>query len=806
MTIRITITYLLLFIAEVTMAQDKVQIEGKIREESGQPIENVVISALPSTQIAISDSAGRFTFTLNKNTNYTLSFQSVNIEPFNQRVFLASDTLMEFTSKLKTIAILEVEINADQDAFGIRKLRAIENGGLYEGKKSEVINVRNLLSNKANNNARQAFSKIPSLNIWESDNAGLQLDIGGRGLSPKRTSNFNTRQNSYDISADALGYPESYYTPPLQAVEQIEMVRGAAALQYGTQFGGLLNFKMRKGNPEKRVNVESENTYGSFSFFNSFTSVHGQVKKLNYYSYIQYKQGDGWRPNANFEQLGAFVSLNYELTKKLNLSFDYTHMNYLSQQAGGLTDNRFELDPNFSNRSRNWFRVQWNLAALSLEYKASNAIKIYSRTFGLNARRTSLGLRETPDLEDPMGNRDLIDGKFRNLGNETRFVYTYTTPKGLINSLLVGSRLYLGNTDFTQGFGTAGSEANFTEVDTAFLNRRKSDFSFPNFNAAFFMEKILRLSPEFSLIPGIRYEHIQTSAEGSYTNNVRTNSFGDFIERRVFESNQAIRNVILYGLGTAYKWKQRYEFYANATANYRAINFTDIQIQTNTQIVDPNIEDESGYSFDLGLRKLDFKPIYFETGLFYILYDNRIGELIDDGLRLRTNIGAAQIFGAELFIEADLLQCLKLESEQKLSAFFNGSVNYGVYTSVNERALVGVRSGNKVEDLPDYNLKTGLNYGYKNFKASIQASFLGFQYSDAANTEEPYLGVFGPIPAYRIFDFSGEYKWTENLSLGCSINNFLDADYFTRRATAYPGPGIIPAEPRSFYFTLTLAL
>ncbi len=71
--------------------------------------------------------------------------------------------------------------------------------------------MKDITANTATNNSRQIYSKIAGLNIFESDGgAGLQLSIGGRGLDPNRTSNFNTRQNGYDISADALGYPESY--------------------------------------------------------------------------------------------------------------------------------------------------------------------------------------------------------------------------------------------------------------------------------------------------------------------------------------------------------------------------------------------------------------------------------------------------------------------------------------------------------------------------------------------------------------------------------------------------------------------
>ncbi|MFC7670651.1 hypothetical protein ACFQT0_27180 [Hymenobacter humi] len=84
---------------------------------------------------------------------------------------------------------------------------------------------------------------MAGLNIWENDQGGLQLSIGGRGLDPNRTSNFNVRQNNYDISADALGYPESYYTPPTEAIKRIQPgARGRfAAVRHPVR--GLLNFE-----------------------------------------------------------------------------------------------------------------------------------------------------------------------------------------------------------------------------------------------------------------------------------------------------------------------------------------------------------------------------------------------------------------------------------------------------------------------------------------------------------------------------------------------------------------------------------
>jgi Fe(3+) dicitrate transport protein len=67
-------------------------------------------------------------------------------------------------------------------------------------------------------------------------------------------------------------------------------------------------------------------------------------------------------------------------------------------------------------------------------------------------------------------------------------------------------------------------------------------------------------------------------------------------------------------------------------------------------------------------------------------------------------------------------------------------------------------------------------------------------------TESNLSGVIGVIPKYQILDFSLSYK-KEKYSLESGINNILDASYFTRRATGYPGPGIIPSPRRNFYVT-----
>ncbi|MFC7669846.1 hypothetical protein ACFQT0_22630 [Hymenobacter humi] len=204
-------------------------------------------------------------------------------------------------------------------------------------------------------------------------------------------------------------------------------MRGAASLQYGTQFGGLLNFEMRGPDPDHKAAVTSRQTVGSFGFFNSFNSVGGTVGKLSYYTFAQYKRGDGWRPNSHYDSKTAYADVRYQFTDNLKVGAQVTHMDYLAQQPGGLSDRQFLQDARQSNRERNWFAVDWNLFNVNADWKLSAKSNINLIGFGLVASRQSLGYRinqvERTD-NDAIG-RDLISGDFRNYGLEARYLNRY---------------------------------------------------------------------------------------------------------------------------------------------------------------------------------------------------------------------------------------------------------------------------------------------------------------------------------------------------------------------------------------------
>ncbi|MFY7758272.1 MAG: TonB-dependent receptor plug domain-containing protein, partial [Flavobacterium stagni] len=131
------------------------------------------------------------------------------------------------------------------------RMLSVQQQTIYSGKKNDVLRLNEINGNRTTNNARELFSRMAGVSVWENDGSGIQVNIAVRGLSPNRSWELNTRQNGYDIASDVFGYPEAYYNPPMEAVERIEFIRGGASLQFGPQFGGLLNYVLKKA-PDKK--------------------------------------------------------------------------------------------------------------------------------------------------------------------------------------------------------------------------------------------------------------------------------------------------------------------------------------------------------------------------------------------------------------------------------------------------------------------------------------------------------------------------------------------------------------------------
>lgn len=686
------------------------------------------------------------------------------------------------------------EIRETQETF-----KSIDDYTILAARKIDIITPTSIVGNTTTGSARQIFRSVPGLNIWENGDGGLQLSIGGRGMNPNRSSNFNTRQNGYDISADPLGYPESYYTPSLQALEEIQIIRGAASLQFGPQFGGMINFRLLSASKEQKWSIKSEQGISSFGMQSYFNAVGYQKKGFEAMAYYHHRRGTGWREYSQFKAHQLHVNLGKQFTND-RIKFEYTFAHSLARQPGGLTDVQFTRTPFLALRDRNWFAVDWHLLSLTYEHTFNSRVKWQVQPYLLSASRSALGILDKITRADSGGERDLIQGTFNNIGLETRLSVAYDLFSSISN-FIGGVRLYQGNTTAFQGLGSAGSDADFRRGNGI---SNSSDFDFKNRNISLFAENVVRLGG-WTLTPGVRYEFISTQSAGQYSRVVYDGA-GNLLPtypRTYDETDQRDRNVFLYGFGVQREIKGA-ELYASGTRNYRAINFSDIRISNPNQLVDSGITDEHGYTLEIGVRKKLNKHIGFDVNIFQVTYNDKIGNISDtatlnpmlgpQSVQVRKNISEAIIRGLEFTANAK-----SYLRKSTLQFFANAALLDGRYSGKENLQT----DGNRVEYAPTMTLRGGITYERERWTITWMSNYVSTQFSDASNSpfgSDPNA-VVGAIPAFSVHDVALQLNF-KSFKLTAGIDNLTDASYFTRRASGYPGPGIIPADPRSFHLSI----
>jgi len=691
----------------------------------------------------------------------------------------------------KAFILQQVTVTAIKTVRGTGHMPEVKDGIVYAGKKNEVILADSLDANKAINNTRQILGRIPGLNIVETETSGFTANgIATRGLNPTQSIEMNTRQNGYNISADAFGYNEAYYIPPMEAVSRIEMVRGAASLQFGPQFGGMVNYVLNEAPKNKPFELYISQTGGSFGLFNTFNSIGGTINKISYYGFAQYRTMDGWRPNSNQRQLSAFGKIQYNTSDKFNAGIEYSLLRNRIKMPGGLTDSMFAVNPRASFRSRNWLKSPWNIFTAYANYTISPQTRLSIKSSLLFSNRALVWRNEDGgagalDEVDPSSheyvNREVENEDMHNTSTELRLLHDYNLGK-TENTLAGGLRYaYAWFKRQGGGEGTTGSD-----FDLLVTGPYEYDLDFTTTNIAPFIENIFRVSNRMSLTPGFRLEYFKSTGKGYKV---------DGADKIITNENRE-RYIPLFGIGSEYKTSSNTNIYANISQAYRPIDYSQITGFGISSKIDPNLKDANGFNADLGYRGTVKNYLNFDVGLFYLAYNKRIGTvLVNQGTvneyTLRTNVANSTHKGLESYVEFNLLKYLNNNSIKGLSIFNSLAIIDAKYTT-------GEFKGNRVETSAKYINRIGITYSNKKLSATFQLNNVGDAYGDATNLKESADPVAGYIPAYTVLDVSASYKFNR-YALKAGVNNIADKAYFTRRTDEYPGPGIIPSIGRSFY-------
>jgi len=680
-------------------------------------------------------------------------------------------------------------------------LEPIQGTYLFGGRKSEVIDLKNKEVALSEKYARQLFAQIPGLFVYDMDGTGNQLNISTRGLDPHRGWEFNMRKDGIITNSDMFGYPASHFNLPMEAVDRIELVRGTGSLQFGAQFGGMLNFVSKEPAKNKAFSFENINTVGSFGLMSNYTSVSGAKGKFRVMAWSNRKVNNGYRDNSNSSFNAENISLFYDYNKNLTFKIDWSHSNYLVQLPGALTDSQFYANPRTANRSRNFYNPNIHIPSFTMNWKISTKTDLrFTSSFVLGARNSVLFDKPT-SVQDTIvpstlsyNNRQVDIDIYRSHTSEIRFLHKYTFLK--TPQVFSAGAQYMNNNLHRrqQGKGTTGIDFDLSLVDPQWGR----DLNFRTSHVAVFIENRIQVNKKLSISPGARIENGASIMSGLIVY-YPTNQIPQTLKH----------NFTLFGISSQYELNQHSNVYAGISQAYRPVLFKDIIPASIYETTSDNLKDASGYNTEMGFRGIS-KFLKWDLSAFWIQYNNRMGTLGDIDQQnqlqiLRTNIGNSQTKGLELFLEVSVFQRKKIQ----ITAFTSSSLMDGRYQeAVVRKGTENISiKGNKVESVPTIISRNGLNVKYKTLSLSLLHSYVSETFADAFNTITPTLNAeAGLVPSYHLWDINIGYKINENITLQFNINNALNNSYFTKRPQFYPGPGIWPSDGRSFSLMIKVKL
>ncbi len=660
-------------------------------------------------------------------------------------------TPVDSTSDAPAVTLPPVLVESESDrTVQAPFLPDVQGTTINAGKKTSVIDF-DALPDITGNNYRQALIQTPGL-ILEEESTPL-ISIGYRGLEPHRAQYTQVLKDGIPIHADQFGYPEAYYTPPLDTVDRIEFVRGGAALQYGPQPGGALNFITHRPRTDRQLSGGTENTFGEDNTWNSFTWLDGTTGRLGYYGYFNRRETDGFRDSNSDVEVNAWeVKLALDATGPSRWFLTLESYEDLHGEPGGLTVADFASNRDLTTRPRDRFELQRDAATLTYE-RDLDAGQLTARFWAVeylraSARQQGGGYGVAPLPNALFSNQEQ---KFRTFGAETRYRRDWGTEGQHVFSS--GVQAYYTDSPRTDGTGTSAFD------NTTVTRRSQREI----FYAPVFAENLFRFG-NLSVTPGVRVETFRQTVD------VSPNSTApDRVDSET---------VPLFGLGLAYDLPRNSQVYANFSESYRPVVFSDsVPTGAGVTIAD-DLAEGRVWQAELGYRSEPVAGLVLDASVFHMVFDDKVGTVGG----VIQNVGQAEYSGVELSAQYDVLRAFGGDGQRQLNVFANALLLDAEYTD-------GPSDGFTPQYAPDYTVRTGAIYSVGNgLKLALLGTFVGDNDGSDNNAR--------PIPAYMVWDLTAEavIPGTPFTALA-GINNLFNEDYYSRNRS----DGIDPGAERNYY-------
>lgn len=613
---------------------------------------------------------------------------------------------------------------------------------------------------------QDALKAVPGVVVREEEGYGFIPNIGMRGLNPNRSQKLLVLEDGVPVAPGLFLANESYYSPRIERMESIEVLKGAAGLRYGpTTIGGVINYKTKK--PEDGVKVTGKvgsHGYRLLGLDAGGTAPSGEA--IGGISLVT-AQGDGFRNNG-FDMNDIVVKGGMAIGDKQWISAKFSHYdNEINTSYVGLRPNEYRNNPTKNPAPNDYFLNERNAFDLNHEIEIAEDVKlktlVYWAQLDRDFWRRDIATRTADGTTfSPCNNTvNCMTGRNRSFvmsGIDSRLLVNFN-GFGIKNEAEIGIRLHndsLSNKTVSSKTNPNARSGTLTGDDT-----QKAQ------GIAFYGQNRFVITDQLATTLGLRIE--------------------SYDQKRVNELNgvsgKSSNAEIMPGLGVTWQVMPQAQLFAGV---YKGFSPAMVATAISAGGVDQELDAERSTNFEVGVRGA-VKRLSYEATIFQMDFANQIvpqslsggitsanaGETLNRGLEgaLDFEIGA----GWSLAANATYLPTAKFNSNE-------------IVNGIN-------RNGNRLPYAPELTANLAVNYKIGDLKTALSAYHVSSQFVDDKNTrDENSTGTLGKIPAYTTFNLNAHYTMGKQVSVFGTVRNLLDKKYIASR---HPD-GIFPGVERNF--------
>lgn len=714
--------------------------------------------------------------------------------------------------------IKQDSVATSTDSTGIRRLQGVEIIGDRPGSLARIPGSASLISPRQVR-AQQPLSgnellrTVPGVFLQEEEGFGLRANIGIRGLDPDRSRTVLVLEDGVPVSLAPYGEPEMYYTPPVNRMKRLEVIKGSGSIMFGPQtIGGVVNYITPEVPPVPRINMSvNGGTGGSFTAQAGYGGTWGSARASGGLLRKQASDINGLMFRVtDFTGKAGYGAGGSDFLAKLSVYRETSNATYL-----GITDSMFRAESRSHPAPND--RLELNRAALTGMFEHDVSATTVFRTLAY-AYETSRDWQRQDYTYAPGGKSVVFrnstgnrDRAFRVAGIEPR-VSTFWSSGGVSSQLDFGARAHREHTRDKYVIGaTATANSGSTRDDEVRDGRALSAFV----QNRFFLPASLEITPglrleAFSFDRNVLRTRVRRTFAGVTTNNP---------EDVDISSGDRIVGVIP-GLGAAWNPRESFTLFAGAHAGFApprtkdALIYENPLLEPNEQVPSPvslDLDAERSWNYEFGARARPNGFTSFEATAFLLDFSNQIIEpslssgsvsqaaLANQGRTIHRGVEAAVSFDIGRATERGFSLIVAAAGTLSDATFSGNRIIQAGASAINVR-------GNTLPYSPRLTTHASATFDHPSgLILRADATSVGDQFTDNFETVAGSSnGRTGVVPAYRVFDVSARYTLpgADGLELTASAKNFTDSYYIASRRPE----GIKPGLPRLISFGLEWGL